>query len=471
MKPIDVLLLAPESWRPAETVSGRTSNRTSERELERIPLFARLGSAEVPGKLWDYSPFGFAILVPLNHPSGFRPQRGDCLQLRFDLGSGWLEARCQVENALLFRGGLRLGLSRMDQLLVPEPRELVLEAVKAVIGETPNPILYGEWCPVSVHGVLPGLALEMRSTDPTLVLLEGQEITVDLSLPSTTENTYRGRVRALGRVDDATLRFRLEPLRLSPGLPSALGEYLAFATGARPEALKELGFPTRFMRERLDFRFADSAEDFDKVLELRRDCRSEAGRPVSEESLASLTAQARSGLRILCGFHEERLVAAALLSFPRADVDPDALEVRAISLHQDYRRGDLLKALIEHIARIFVLSGRKRLVRRCDGSALPHYRRMGFRESPAARPGAGGALTMQLDREAVASGRGMPVTAWLSLFGNVAEDLVAKRLIEPSGFGAIALKAKFALKPWLPEATQAGIEGIFGELLMGKGNP
>ena len=63
VKPLDLLYLAPESWRPMEASSGRASNRTSERELDRIPIRARCVGMEAPVRLWDYSPFGFAILA------------------------------------------------------------------------------------------------------------------------------------------------------------------------------------------------------------------------------------------------------------------------------------------------------------------------------------------------------------------------------------------------------------------------
>lgn len=473
-----------------ETFSGRTSNRTSERELERIPAIARAGASEFPVKLWDYSPFGFAVTTPLDHPAGNRVKPGDPVRLSFDLGQGWLETLCKVENAQQFRGNRRLGLSRIDSTTTPDfldaPEALHIDPAAAILGEIPNPILYGEWCPSRLRAIHPGLRFVLTSDDSTLILMPGQEIRVDLALPSTSENTYRGRVHSLGRTQEGSLAFLLEPVKISSGLEAVLGEYLAFAAKANPEDLRSLGFPIRFMRDRLDFRFAESREDLEKVQALRRDGYLETGKSAQPASEGAQTSLVKGAHRILCAFHEEILVATATLAFPSQGAPlarawgpsgsvglppglppmEDLMEVHGVSVHRDYRRGDLLKALIEHIARVFVLSGRKHILKSCDPEALRHYRRMGFHET-AKQDGSDFRLVL-MDREAITRGRGIFTPAWLSLFGNVVKDLLDKQLLEPGAWTRMSILARLRLKPWIPDSVQARSERIFGDLLMEK---
>src|SRR5688572_27166923 len=181
-----------------ETSSGRTSNRTSERELDRIPMTARCTGVEAPVRLWDYSPFGFAILAAPGIQGGFSAAQGQTLELSLDLGDQLVTTRCTIENLQPFRGSLRLGLSRQD-MADPTGVEAPGQGIQLpgdchVNAETLNPLLYGEWCPLKLIGVQQGLRMVFLSSDPSLVLFQGQHLRVELSLPSAGECSVSGRI-------------------------------------------------------------------------------------------------------------------------------------------------------------------------------------------------------------------------------------------------------------------------------------
>lgn len=490
MKPLDQLILSPESWRPIEPVTGRSSNRTSERELERIPTHVILGQGRLAVKLWDYSPFGLAFLSAHGPDESQQFRKGDSLKIRFHLGNQNLETECRVENTCIHKGGLRVGLSRKDLLDYPpfhsDEGSLRISDGLKIAGEMTNPLLYGEWCAMNLASVHPGLRLAFTSNDPTLILFSDQEISVDLALPSSAENTYTGRVVAIGRLEDEIQTFLLEPTRMSPGFAAELADVLAGETGASPEILKGLGFPIRFLRDRLDFRYAETMEDYAKVLALRREACLVAGKSISNRPPEAMSFQSDRNSRILCVFQEDKLVATATLNFPGSKKDKlkaestlgdtglpdrvppktDIVEVHSVGLHPDYRKGDLLLAMVEHIGRAFVLSDRKFLLKVCAERLLPQHRRIGFRTSGAPLIHNGEkAHILLLEKKAVLFGKGLSVSNWLALFGDLASDLLEKGLIEPEPWTGFTTRTKLRLKPLLQEKARFRSGFLFRDFL------
>jgi hypothetical protein len=492
VKPLDLLFLAPESWRPMEASSGRASNRTSERELDRIPISARCGGVEAPVRLWDYSPFGFAVLAAPGIQGGLPASPGQPIDLCFDLGSQRVTTRCTIENMQAFRGSLRLGLSRKDMAEPPgceaSGSGLQIPGDCHVAAETLNPILYGEWCTLKLIGIQPGLAFAFLSSDPSLILFQGQRLEVELSLPSAGECKVVGRIKSLVRRGETQVLL-LDPERLSPVLTSALAEYLAFEAHVSPENLKSLGFPARFMRDRLEFRYAKAQEEFAAVSDLRTQAKRASHPATGGEAPAASHRPNDRFAKLLCAYHEGKLVGAATLAYPgKASGRPLALrhltveeyrawepdleqvlEVRGECLHPDYRRGDLLKAFIEQIARAFVLSDRKHILMHCDKEALPRYRMMGFREAGAPYPGPDGPRCLVLlPKEAVTHAKGIDLGAWLALFADLAEDLLDRGLVETDTLTGWKLRALRALRPLLRFHSRRKSGTIFGDLLMRK---
>ena len=153
--------------------------------------------------------------------------------------------------------------------------------------------------------------------------------------------------------------------------------------------------------------------------------------------------------RILCAFHEEKLVASATLFFPAKDAT-DAIELRRVCVHSQYRRSDLLMGLYEHIARAFVLSDRKFIHVPHDDARLASYLHMGFRMSAPARVGGGTASRPAvLGKEAVLACKGMSTVAWLCLFGDLAEHLLEKGFVNAGPWRYWRIKARLRLKPLL----------------------
>ena len=471
MKPLELVLLAPESWRPVESSTGRGSNRTSERELDRMPAAMLIGGRSQPVRLRDYSPFGFTAL-PVGPEAQSECRPGMDVRLRLDIGGFRADCGCRVENASVFKGQARVGLSRRDLAsALPEAADALRVGDSLILwGEIRNPFLYGEWCALRLVAIRPGMQLVFTSVDPTLCLFPGMELDVELGVPSSGDNGYRGKVAALARTQGDTLAMVLEPVRFTARLAGELAELLASDCGASPEDLKALGFPVRFLRDSLHFRHAQGEADRERVEAFRRT----AGREPAGIFAAPGPSSARpaSGDRIFCAFHQDVLVATASLAFPEAGASrlaaPDGrvpescMEILDIAAHPDYRRGDLWLSLVERISRLFLLSDRKRLLRACDDRLLPLYRRLGFRRLGKAR---GGGHLVALDRSAILAGRGVALSSWLVLYGDLVQDFLDKRLYEPPPWRSLALRAKLRLKPWIRARMTVRAERLFRQCL------
>lgn len=471
MKPLELVLLAPESWRPIESATGRVSNRTSERELDRIPADLRIGGHAQPVRIRDYSPFGFTAL-PVGTAAQTECRPGMDAFLSLDIGGFRGACECRVENASVVKGQARVGLSRRDLAPALSEAKGALRVGDSLIlwGETRNPFLYGEWCALRLVAVRPGMQLVFTSTDPTLCLFPGMEMEVELGVPSSVDNAYRGRVAALARPQGDTLELVLEPVRFSARLAGELAELLASGCGASPEDLKALGFPVRFLRDSLHFRHAQGEADWERIGSFWRTAGQENaaifGAPGSTGSRAA------AGARIFCAYHQDELVATAVLAFPEAGASRLAapgeagpapcMELLDITVHPDYRRSDLWLSLVERISRLFLLSDRKRLLRACDDRLLPLYLKLGFRKAGKAR--AGGHL-LALERAAVLTGRGVALTSWLILYGDLVQDFLDKRLFEPPPWRSLVLRAKLRIKPWVRSRMAARAERLFRQCL------
>ena len=483
IKTLDLTVLPAEAWRPIEPVTGRVSNRISERELEKIPVWISLPNnknanekTDFPVTLWDYSPFGFAVLHNITKTNSLNLNPGDKVKIKMDLGHGLLIAECLVQNTANFKQSLRIGLSRRDlthkapvmpQIGVPTGECLRLPQQMDIRVGTPNPILFGEWAPLVLYGLQPGLKIELLSNNSSLPLFKGQRLAVHLALPTSGDNLYEGEITILERLRGDTIRFQMKPLRISEGLEHELSALLAFEAGISLETLRRYEFPPPRIRDRLTFRFVDNMEDYTQVLQLVRDAQTEPGRHDLETTDDGIARDEDKASRILCAFHEKTLVASATLTFPTSQSSvlrsetafpgnkfpgqtlkkTELLEVNGFSMHRDYRGTDLVKAFFEHVARILALSDREYILTLSDQSQLAHFLEIGFQDlqEKGIFLGREHQLIM-LARNTVLQGHGLKVKAWNNLYADLVRDILDKGLLDFTLSQRLKYKIQFFLR-------------------------
>jgi hypothetical protein len=485
VKSLELGALPAEAWRPSNSLTGRESNRVSERELERIPAWINLGnrldktaSKDIPVHLWDYSPFGFAITFPFSESGCSSPKPGDPARLKFDFGDGILSAECIVKNSCIVKNNLRIGLSRRDlsrmnpsenPIGVPQGECLRLPAKSDIRAEVRNPVLFAEWATFVLCGVQSGLQFDFISRDASLPLFIGQTLELRLVMPTTGNPLFRGEVVMLERVPDNALKVRLKTLSISSDLANDLAEALAFEAEIAPGTLKRFGFPTRFLKKRVSFRFLETMEEYAQVLALRRSAYVDAGKKSGDTQAEDMSLAKDRNSRILCAYHDETLVACAAITFPMRDDEilrseasfPDGkypiahlpktelLEVNSLCTHKEYRRGDLLQAMFEQIAMIFVLSGRSCIMNLVEKSLLPVYLGIGFQDTGKTCEFMGRTHHLiRVERQVAVSGCRIGVLRWNLLYGDLMEDIMNREMLSFGLGERLRLKLMLALKPF-----------------------
>lgn len=496
MHQLDLRILPPSVWRPMETKETRSSDRTSERELERIPvtIIHTASGRKSPATLWDYASTGFAVLLPRFAASANLPILAeDVLEVSLDLGLSRPSARCRVENIGLFRGCFRLGLSRLD--IGPcaaddgEADGLRI-AHGGVEAEIRNDFLYGEWCDLTLAGLETGPTLIFTSDDPSLSVYPGAEVRIHLKFPSSRENSVLGCIDRIARTASGGITFRLTPRQFSAELANELAESLVFESKLSPEEIKALGFPARYFRDRLEFRFAATMEDYRKVVLLRRNAYVEAGKKAADTAPEAMSSKWDRKSRILCAYHEDTLVASAAMTFPKSEAVilrseaafPDSeyppgvpaktsfIEVNSLCTHREYRKGDLLHAMFEQIARCFLLSDRSHILTLCDGNLLGLYLKIGFRDLGHRCTYLGMEHHLiRMDKDVVRTGRGISTLAWTGLYGELIQDLMGNGLLEATAMEKRRIRFKLLFLPLSKRILGTRMEKVFRKHLVASG--
>jgi hypothetical protein len=498
MKGLDLEALPAEAWRPSNAVTGRASNRVSERELERIPAWISLDigpgkspSKDIPVRLWDYSPFGFAITFPFSESGCSSPKVGDTAKLKFDFGGGILTAECIVKNSAIIKNSLRIGLSRRDLARrhkfenlsgAPQGECLRLPEKSDIRAEVRNPVLFAEWATFVLCGIQSGLHLDFLSRDASLPLFVGQKLELRFVMPTTGDPDFRGEVTLLERVPGNALKVRLKTLSMSSALANDLAETLTFEADITPGTLKRFGFPTRFLKKRITFRFLETMEEYAHVLALRRSAYVDAGKKGDETQPEEMSLSKDKNSRILCAYHDETLVASAAITFPSHEDEilrseasfPDRkypiphppkselLEVNSLCTHKEYRRGDLLQAMFEQIARIFVLSGRTCIMNLVESSLLPVYLGIGFQDTGKTCVFLGRTHHLiRVERQVALAGRRIGMLRWNLLYGDLMEDIMKRGMLPFGRSERLWLNFMLAFKPFAKRLVGSKYERAF----------
>jgi hypothetical protein len=247
-----------------------------------------------------------------------------------------------------------------------------------------------------------------------------------------------------------------------------LGELLANEAGIPPETLQRFAFPTRFFKDRVTFRFVETMEEYGEVLNLRRNAYVEAGKRAPDTVPEAMSIAWDKSSRILCAYHDGKLLASAALTFPdREDTalrsetafpgnrfpgNPppklESLEVNSLCTHKDYRKGDLLRALFEQISRIFVLSDRKYIMNLADDNLLPMYVAIGFKDQGHTGEFLGRPHHLiKATRDVILKSDGIGWLKWNLLYGDLMDDLIRKGMVHMGAWDRASLACRLALRP------------------------
>jgi hypothetical protein len=475
---INPLKLPPECRRPFDGESGRKSDRFGEREIERLPAAIRSerNPEWVPVAIRDYSLLGFGLHAPASARTAM-PVVGERAELR--LQGPWgspVVVPCRVRNVPGGADSHRIGLERLD--LAGEAEDhgnaLVLGENARIPVRIVNPVLYREWSDARLVAFGRDGLWIFSSHDASLMLFKDVPLALHFDLPVETDGECRGRIVGASREADGGIRFSVKWTHLPFQVANALGESLLQTESLAPADLLPFGIQLRKFRERLRFSVIGTLADYAKAVGLRQEAYVLAGKVPPTTTAEQFASRFDRDSRILAAYHGEEMVACLGLTFPRGAASPLKSEVlfpggrypvrvpdkaKLIEAHtfctrKAYRGGDLVRGVFEQVARCLLLSDRDWIITLATGELWPLYRKIGFRKAGASvRVEYFGGLEhhlILLHRSAWETGAGMTVFAWNYFYGDLIQDLVARKFLELDRWQS----AKVACKSWFGGAAR-----------------
>jgi hypothetical protein len=372
-------------------------------------------------------------------------------------GDGDIVIPCRIGNFARIDKGLRLGLRRMDG---EDPASLeerlnghLRDEATPLFARAFNPFLYEEWAGCLLIAVGPDASLVFSSEDPSLLLLPGAPLDLDVEVPLEADTRFTGKIQWIRRQGTTTI-FSVQASEMSFSLSNAIGSHFVDAELCTPVQLAEFGIALRRFKDQFRFRFISTKEEYRSLLSMRRKVYAQAGKidPDSAPDHEEIGFDDRS--RLLAAFHGDVPVASVALTFGTANEPLRAecfwpgrrypvpmpprdslIEARGLCTEGEYRGGDLIQGMFEQIARTMLFSDRKWIATLTTDALWPLYRRIGFRKTRAAiaveaLEGIRHHLIL-LHRDSLLCGKRMSPIDWNYFFGPMVRDLIARGHLDP----------------------------------------
>lgn len=507
---IDPGRLEAGNFKFSKLSESRAQERISQRELGSVAIsLRRPGSGGwLAVRLWDFTSISFGVFhkpekeawpAPAGTESpdaqdsktasqgldsrGGEPspdfKAGDEIEVTLKLqGDQEFRIWCQVKNLSAFKGGIKIGLRRLDigfpQAVDVDRREafrLPVAPSLALNARVSHPFIFGHWCLLRVSDVNRNMGLSFVCRDPSILVFEGMELKVHFELASHREAPMIARVAWVHATEANEVKFGVTCVNMALTLHNGICDFLLFSRLWSPARLRQAGFRSQQVKGRLRFRSVKTMDDYAEVLYLRRDAYVGIGKKPPgtrpEEMAGNLDGQSR----ILMAHHQDKLVGTLTFTFPTkedavldsqagfagqkypVELPPKAnlIEVSRLCIHEEYRSTDLLQGMFEHGIKHFLLSDRHWLLTSAVAELLPIYRRIGFRGLKASYRHH--ALNNQehhlilAHRDAFLRGRGVNLLVWNNMFGDLIGHLLERGMIKVPGHVRAIIRFKLLFLP------------------------
>lgn len=477
----------------------RGRQRISQRELGMVEMSLRVPGTEkwVGVKLWDFTSISFGVFhgenPDISLPAWGAPfeegdasaagtrlplEKGDETEIRIQVRHHQeFRIWCSVKNVIPWKGGVKIGLRRMD-VSFPQPvdmdrREgyrLPMAPGFELAARVRHPFIYGHWCRMQVSDLNKSMGFSFLCRDPSILLFEGMRIELHFELAAQRETPMIGRVAWVHATGEDDVKFGVECLDMEWGLHNRICAYLLLSRNWTPERLRDSGFRAQQVKQRLRFRSVKTMEDYAQVLHLRRDAYVGVGKK-PEGTRPEQMAGALDGIsRIMMAHHHDTLIGSLTFTFPVSEetlldsqagfpggrypfkLPPKAnvIEVSRLCIHEEYRNTDVLQGLFEHGIKNFLMSDRHWLLTSAVSELVPAYERIGFKRLGASyrHPGLNNKEhhLILAHRNAFLYGKGMNLFAWNALFGDVVGFLLRRGLLDLTAPERLLVTAKLALR-------------------------
>jgi hypothetical protein len=235
--------------------------------------------------------------------------------------------------------------------------------------------------------------------DTNLILFPKLKIKFNFFLPYDKSPIRQGVVEEVMFVNgklNAKISFSVSDQKLENSIANYLYDYSNFP----PHEISKRGLRTRNYKQALTLKYVQSDADYDEVLKLRKLSYMASGKVKEDFPYQSMKCASDRTSRILMFYHNDTFVASVGLSFPENEEDvldtqrmiqdlekklyPEKskiFEITRLCIHPQYRGGNIIFRVFEHMFRIFITSGRQYAYSSSDDVMLPIYKSIGFKLS------------------------------------------------------------------------------------------
>ncbi|MCB0379129.1 MAG: PilZ domain-containing protein [Bdellovibrionales bacterium] len=241
--------------------------------------------------------------------------------------------------------------------------------------------------------------IEVQLYDSDVIIYPGLDIELLLSLQTANSEKLVAKVESVLPGDQNKMVIQASIIDWGKHIESNIINHLMQNPEVTMEDLRKCGFKVMSVSNNFKFRYVKTHGQYLKVLELRHKAYVNANKVSKDKTIEEMAAPLDYKSRILCAFHGNKLIASAAVSFPDNDtildtergvgkeirrILPDkslCVEISRLCTDPNYRRGDLLVRVFEHIYRIFASSGKKYIITSTDKKLWPIYKGLGFKKT------------------------------------------------------------------------------------------
>lgn len=418
------------------------------------------GGRSRPAELVDLSPGGIAIELPESTRRSFEKDERVHLRVRFR-GLSKVELPALILHARHRPGKpCRIGLAWLqtppdwDETDRREFPRLVTPPEDGFAIRIRNEHLLGLWTRAAILDLSSDRGMRVEGVGGPIWMLPGMEIGIHLDLPVLHETPLPCQVLWVRGDTTGKVQAGLRILDLeAPGL-DALDQWIAMYGHWSPRELVSRGFRSPSIPGQYRIRSTEAKFELNRLHAHLVDCSTRPTR-IGFESLPLPEEHLSRHSYIGC-WDGERLVATLCLDTPpEGEPDDDAIRLGAAGFEVDWFDTEILLGLWHQALRVFLASGRNRLILWCPSGRERLFGQLGMSPLDGATAPRGGWYVLRLDTALI--GAGISPVAWAWLYGEVGSYRARQ--------GGLHLGAKKCLKRWLRMGLNLALSDI---LLPGK---
>lgn len=365
--------------------------------------FSGASGYSIPAKIYDVSLTGAGLAIDKSFSQEIKI--GQSISLSFQVphqhGLNIIAKIKWVADKAV--GSIKFGIEFDGSGLRAKPLDsssaLVIPDFAPIVGAVYKPYLFYERSPIKIETISKDI-WNVRIFDHELLALPG--IRYEAFLNSTTGTRAPILLAVTGVIEISTdsVLLAMNPVTVPKEISEWLAQQLVFGSNITPEKLRSLGFNIRNLANGLKFRYIKTQEEYEEVLQLRFRAYSLAGKVLSNKTAFDMVAPLDSISRVIGVYHAGKIVGSVAVSFPPDDevildtekpfangypkpMPPktEMIEVARLCTDPEYRRGDLMVRILEHIYKALQCGNRKIVITSTDDKLWPLYKSIGFKKT------------------------------------------------------------------------------------------